>query len=73
MRVLPTIAITNGTQGTTDMLVGIMSIHQMDTKHTCSLGMDSSAGNFMVIVKRDEMGHTLTLILLGPEGPSIFP
>jgi hypothetical protein len=46
MRVLPTIAITNVTQATTDMLVGIMPIHQMDTKHTCILGKDSSAGYF---------------------------
>ena len=46
MQVLPTIALTNGTQATMDMLVGIMHIHQMDTKHTCSLGMDSSAGYF---------------------------
>jgi hypothetical protein len=36
----------NGTQATTHMLVGIMPIHQMDTKHTCSLGVDSSAGYF---------------------------
>ena len=48
MRVLPTIALTNGTQATADMLVGIMPIHQMDAKHTCSLGMDSSAGYFKV-------------------------
>jgi hypothetical protein len=46
MQVLSTIVLTNGTQATTDMLVGIMLIHQMDTKHTCSLGMDSSVGYF---------------------------
>jgi hypothetical protein len=46
MQVPPTIAITNGTQATTDMLVGIMPIHQMDTKYTCSLRMDSSVGYF---------------------------
>jgi hypothetical protein len=46
MRVLPTIALTNGPQATTDMLVGVMPMHQMDTKHTCSLGMVSSAGYF---------------------------
>jgi hypothetical protein len=28
MRVLPTIVLTNGTQATTDMLVGIMPIHK---------------------------------------------
>jgi hypothetical protein len=48
MRVLPAIALTNGTQATMDM-VGIMpSIHQMDTKHTFSLEMDSSVGCFKV-------------------------
>ncbi len=36
IQVLPTIAITNGTQATIDMLVGIIPIQQMDTKHTCS-------------------------------------
>jgi hypothetical protein len=46
MRVLPTIAITNGTQATAYMLVGIMPIHQMDTKYTCTLGMDSYADYF---------------------------
>jgi hypothetical protein len=46
MRVLPTIVLTNGTQATMDMLVGIMPIRQTNTKHTCSLGMDSSAGYF---------------------------
>ena len=46
MQVRPTIALTNGTQAATDMLVGIMPIHQMDTKHTCSLGMESSVGCF---------------------------
>ncbi len=44
MRVLPTIALTNRTHATTDMLVGIMLIHQMDTNYTFSLGMDSSVG-----------------------------
>jgi hypothetical protein len=48
MRVLPTIMLKNGTQATTDMLVGIiiMPTQQMDTKHTFSLGMDSSVGCF---------------------------
>jgi hypothetical protein len=46
MQVLPTIVLTNGIQATMDMLVGIMPIHQMETKYTCSLGMDSSAGYF---------------------------
>jgi hypothetical protein len=55
MRVLPTIALTNGTQATTDMLVGIMPIHQMDTKQTCSLGIDSSAGYFNSLSAMD--GH----------------
>jgi hypothetical protein len=48
MQVLPTIALTNRTQATTDMLVGIMPIHQLDTKQTFSLEMDSSAGCFKV-------------------------
>jgi hypothetical protein len=48
MQVLPTIALTNGAQATMNMLVGIMSIHQMETKHTFSLGMDSSVGCFKV-------------------------
>jgi hypothetical protein len=39
-------ARTNGTQVTTDMLVGVIPMHQMDTKYGCSLGMDSSAGYF---------------------------
>jgi hypothetical protein len=38
--------LTNGTQATMDVLVGKTPRHQMDTKHTCSLGMDSSAGCF---------------------------
>jgi hypothetical protein len=46
MQYLPTIVLTNGTQTTMDMLVGIMPIHQMDTKHNCSLGIDSSASYF---------------------------
>jgi hypothetical protein len=46
MQVLPTIALTNVTQATMGMLVGIIPIHQMDTKHTCSLGMDTSVDYF---------------------------
>jgi hypothetical protein len=48
MQVLPAIAPTNRTQATRDMLVGIMPIHQMDTKHTFSLGMGSTVGCFDV-------------------------
>jgi hypothetical protein len=44
-----------------DMLVDIMPIHQTDTKHTFSSGMDFSLG---VPLRMDEMDSTTILILL---------
>ncbi len=55
MQVLPTIMLTNGTQATMDMLVGIMPIHQMDTKHACSLGMDSSASCSKAVISLENI------------------
>ncbi len=48
MQALPIIAPINGTQATTDMLAGIMPIHQIYTKHTFSSGMHFSLGYFKV-------------------------
>ncbi len=46
IQVLPTIALTNGTLATTDMLVVTLPILHMDTKYTLSLGMDSLVSCF---------------------------
>jgi hypothetical protein len=48
MQALLVIAPKNITQASTDMLAGIMPIHQTDTKHTFSSGMDHSLGYFEV-------------------------
>ncbi len=48
IQALSIIAPFNGTQAITDMLVGIMPIHQTDMKHTFSSGMNFSLGYLKV-------------------------